>query len=173
MQTLAANVASRLLSDEQIAARIESVADARYFAERRVPKGIFQLFEAGSGSNLTMRENRRAFEQVMFRPRAAVFHRERDLRTTVLGHEVSMPVIVSSVGFLSIGHQEGEAGVARAAGAAGAIQFLSGVTNTPIEDVIADASGPVFYQLYYIGGREASAPIIERAKAAGAAGLVI
>jgi len=48
-----------------------------------------------------------------------------------------------------------------------------GVTNTPVEEVIAAATGPVFYQLYYIGGREASAPIIERAKAAAAAGLVI
>jgi isopentenyl diphosphate isomerase/L-lactate dehydrogenase-like FMN-dependent dehydrogenase len=120
-----------------------------------------------------MRENERSFQDVMFRPRAAVFHPERDLRTTVLGHELSMPVIVSSVGFLSIGHPDGEAGVARAAGGAGTIQFLSGVTNTPVEDVIAAASGPVFYQLYYIGGREASAAIIERAKAAGAAGLVI
>ena len=173
MKALATDVVSRFLSDEEVATRIQSVADAHYFAERRVPKGIFQMFEAGSGSNVTMRENRRAFEEVMFRPRAAVFHRERDLRRTVLGHEISMPVIVSSVGFLSIGHPDGEAGVARAAGAAGTIQFLSGVTNTPVEDVIAAASGPVFYQLYYIGGREASAPIIERAKAAGAAGLVI
>jgi isopentenyl diphosphate isomerase/L-lactate dehydrogenase-like FMN-dependent dehydrogenase len=173
MKAFATDIVSRFLSDEQIASRLQSVADARYFAERRVPKGIFQMFEAGSGSNVTMRENRRAFEEVMFRPRAAVFHPERDLRTTVLGHEISMPVIVSSVGFLSIGHQDGEAGVARAAGAAGTIQFLSGVTNTPVEDVMAAASGPVFYQLYYIGGREASAPIIERAKEAGAAGLVI
>jgi pre-mycofactocin synthase len=173
MKALATDVVSRFLSDEEVATRIQSVADAHYFAERRVPKGIFQLFEAGSGSNVTMRENRRAFEEVMFRPRAAVFHRERDLRTTVLGHEISMPVIVSSVGYLSIGHPDGEAGVARAAGAAGTIQFLSGVTNTPVEDVMAAASGPVFYQLYYIGGREASAPIIERAKEAGAAGLVV
>ncbi|MDQ3778233.1 MAG: alpha-hydroxy-acid oxidizing protein [Actinomycetota bacterium] len=173
MKAFATDVISRFLSDEQVATRMQSVGDAHYFAERRVPKGIFQMFEAGSGSNVTMRENRRAFEEVMFRPRAAVFHRERDLRTTVLGHELSMPVIVSSVGFLSIGHPDGEAGVARAAGAAGTIQFLSGVTNTPVEDVIAAASGPVFYQLYYIGGREASGPIIDRAKAAGAAGLVI
>jgi isopentenyl diphosphate isomerase/L-lactate dehydrogenase-like FMN-dependent dehydrogenase len=173
MKAFAADLVARFLSDEQVAARMQSVGDAHYFAERRVPKGIFQLFEAGSGSNVTMRENRRAFEEVMFRPRAAVFHPERDLRTTVLGHEISMPVIVSSVGFLGIGHPDGEAGVARAAGAAGTIQFLSGVTNTPVEDVIAAASGPVFYQLYYIGGREASAPIIERAKAAGAAGLVL
>jgi len=167
------DVVSRFRSDEQIASRIQSVADAHYFAERRVPKGIFQMFEAGSGSNVTMRENQRAFEEVMFRPRAAVFHRERDLRTTVLGHEISMPVIVSSVGYLGIGHPDREAGVARAAGAAGTIQFLSGVTNTPVEEVIGAASGPVFYQLYYIGGREASAAIIERAKEAGAAGLVV
>jgi isopentenyl diphosphate isomerase/L-lactate dehydrogenase-like FMN-dependent dehydrogenase len=173
MKAFAMDLASRFLSDDQVAARMQSVADAHWFAERRVPAGIFQMFEAGSGSNVTMRENRRAFEEVMFRPRAAVFHPERDLRTTVLGHELSMPVIVSSVGFLSIGHTDGEAGVARAAGAAGTIQFLSGVTNTPVEEVIAAASGPVFYQLYYIGGREASAPIIERAQAAGAAGLVV
>jgi pre-mycofactocin synthase len=81
--------------------------------------------------------------------------------------------IVSSVGFLKTGHQDGEAGVARAAGAAGTIQFVSGVTNTPIEEIMAAATGPVFYQLYYIGGREASAPIIERAKAAGVSGLVL
>jgi isopentenyl diphosphate isomerase/L-lactate dehydrogenase-like FMN-dependent dehydrogenase len=173
MKALTADVVSRFLSDEQVATRMESVGDAHYFAERRVPRGIFQMFEAGSGSNVTMRENRRAFEEVMFRPRAAVFDPGRELSTTVLGHEISMPVIVSSVGFLSIGHPDGEASVARAAGAAGTIQFLSGVTNTPVEEVIAAASGPVFYQLYYIGGREASAPIIERAKAAGAAGLVI
>ena len=170
---IATEIVSRFLSDEQIASRIESVADARYFAERRVPKGIFQMFEAGSGSNVTMRENRRAFEEVLFRPRAAVFHRKRELGTTVLGHDISMPVIVSSVGFLKTGHQDGEAGVARAAGAAGTIQFVSGVTNTPIEEIVAAATGPVFYQLYYIGGREASAAIIERAKAAGVSGLVL
>ena len=84
-----------------------------------------------------------------------------------------MPAIVSSVGFLQVGHRDGEAGVARAAGDAGTIQFVSGVTNTPIEEIMAAASGPVFYQLYYIGGREASAPIIERVKRAGVSGLVL
>ena len=156
-----------------LATRIQSVQDARDFAERRVPKGIFQMFEAGSGSNATMEANERVFREVMFRPRAARFSPERDLRTTVLGHEISMPVYVSSVGFLKIGHRDGEAGVARAAGAAGTIQFVSGVTNTPIEEIMAAASGPVLYQLYYVGGRDASAPIIERVAEAGVAGLVL
>jgi isopentenyl diphosphate isomerase/L-lactate dehydrogenase-like FMN-dependent dehydrogenase len=160
-------------SDVTAAAKIGSVADARELAERRVPKGIFQMFEAGSGSNATMDENAQAFRDVMFRPRAAVSTARRDLRTSVVGHEIAMPAIVSSVGFLQVGHRDGEAGVARAAGDAGTIQFVSGVTNTPIEDIMAAASGPVFYQLYYIGGREASAPIIERAKRAGVSGLVL
>src|SRR3954470_13425801 len=159
--------------DVKTAEQIESVADARDLAARRVPKGVFQMFEAGSGSNATMEENAKAFRDVMFRPRAAVFAPERDLRTTVLGHEISMPAIVSSVGFLAVGHRDGEAGVARAAGDAGTIQFVSGVTSTPIEEIMDAASGPVFYQLYYIGGREASAPIIERVKRAGVSGLVL
>ena len=153
--------------------RIQSVEDARLLAKRRVPKGIYQMFEAGSGSNVTMQRNTEVFQEVLFRPRGAVFHPERDLSTTVLGHRISMPAIVSSVGFLKTGHRDGEAGVARAAGAAGTIQFVSGVTSTPIEEIMAAATGPVFYQLYYVGGREASAPIIQRAKAAGVKGLVL
>jgi len=154
-------------------ARIQSVEDARYFAKRRVPKSLFQLFEAGSGAGVTARLNEKAFEDVLFRPRAAVSHPQRELGTTVLGHEISMPVIVSSVGALNVGHRDGEVGVARAAGAAGTIQFVSGATTSPIEAIVASATGPVFFQLYFVGGREASAPIIERAKRAGVDALVV
>src|SRR5690606_1617089 len=99
--------------------KIQSVEDARLLAKKRLPRGIFQMFEAGSGSNVTAERNVEVFEEVMFRPRGAVFHSERELATTVLGHRISMPAIVSSVGFLKAGHPDGEAGVTRAAGAAG------------------------------------------------------
>ncbi|WP_262246716.1 alpha-hydroxy acid oxidase [Parapedobacter soli] len=158
---------------KNISSKILSVEDARYFAKKRVPAGIYQMFEAGSGSNVTAEDNVKAFEAVRFRPRNAVFHPEYDISTTVLGHKISMPAIVSSVGFLATGHIDGEAGVARAAGKAGTIQFVSGVTGTPIEKIMEAATGPVFYQLYYIGGRDASAPIIERVKKAGVSGLIL
>lgn len=158
---------------KNIESKILSVEDARYFAKKRVPAGIFQMFEAGSGSNVTAEDNVKAFEAVRFRPRNAVFHPEYDISTTILGHEVSMPAIVSSVGFLGVGHTDGEAGVARAVGKAGTIQFVSGVTTTPIEEIMENATGPVYYQLYYIGGRDASASIIERVKKAGVSGLVL
>lgn len=153
--------------------RIQSVEDARYFARRRVPKSVFQMFEAGSGSNVTAERNVEAFEAVMFRPRGAVSLPERELRTAVLGHAISMPALVSSVGFLGIGHPDAEPGVARAAGEADTIMFVSGATSTPIEEIMRDAAGPIFYQLYYVGGRDASASIIDRVKRAGVDGLVL
>ena len=156
-----------------VASRIESVSDARYLAERRLPKSLFQMFEAGSGSDVTLRGNVQAFQEVMFRPRGAVFAPRRELARSVLGQSISLPVIVSPVGGLGLGHRDGEPGVARAAGKAGTIMVVSGACATPIEQIMAAASGPVFYQLYYFGGREASAAIIERVKRAGVSGLVI
>ncbi len=158
---------------KNIESKILSVKDAKYFAKKRVPKSIFQMFEAGSGSNVTAQRNVEAFEKVMFRPRNAVFNHKHDISTTVLGHKISMPAIISSVGFLGIGHMDGESGVARAAGEAGTIQFVSGVTSQPIEQIMDAATGPVYYQLYYMGGRDASASVIERVKKAGVDGLVL
>ncbi|SFO32984.1 L-lactate dehydrogenase (cytochrome)/(S)-2-hydroxy-acid oxidase/(S)-mandelate dehydrogenase [Pseudonocardia ammonioxydans] len=91
--------------------RIQSVADARDLARRRVPASVFQMFEAGSGSDITARRNEEVFSEVLFRPRNAVSLPEHDISTTVLGHRISMPLIVSSVGFLGVAHSDGEAGV--------------------------------------------------------------
>ena len=156
-----------------VTARIQSVEDARELARRRLPKGIFQYYDGGSGSDVTTRANLAAFEQVLFRPHVARWYPERDLRTTICGHDVSMPVGLSSCGQLAIGHRDGECGVARAAGAAKTLMFVSGATSTPIEEIMAAASGPIFYQLYYLGGREASEAIVERVKRAGVQGLVL
>ena len=156
-----------------VTARIRSVDDARELARRRVPKGIFQYYDGGSGSDVTTRANLAAFEQVLFRPHVARWYPERDLRTTICGHELSMPVGLSSCGQLAIGHRDGESGVARAAGAARTLMFVSGATSTPIEEIMAVATGPIFYQLYYLGGRERSEAILERVKRAGVQGIVL
>jgi len=153
--------------------KINSVADARYFARRRAPKSIFQLFDAGSGPSITARLNEKAFEDVLFKPPAAVFHPHRSISTRVFGHNIAIPVILSSVGALKAGHQDGELAATHAAGVNGTIQFVSGVTTTSIEDIVAEATGPVYQQIYFIAGREATAPMIERARDAGAAGIVL
>lgn len=87
------------MTNKSAAQKIQSVEDVRLLARRRLPASIYQMFEAGSGSNLTAIRNEEAFRDIMFRPRNGVFYPAPDISTTVLGHKISMPAIVSSVGF--------------------------------------------------------------------------
>jgi isopentenyl diphosphate isomerase/L-lactate dehydrogenase-like FMN-dependent dehydrogenase len=153
---------------------ITSVADGLHYARRRLPKTVMNSFENGAGELATVRANERAFDELMFLPRGGDYPRDRSAATTILGHSVDVPLIASSIGALGLAHPDGEAGVARAIGAAGGIQFVSTFTSTPIEDITRAASGPVYYQVYYLGGgREQTSAMIERARRAGCAGLVL
>jgi isopentenyl diphosphate isomerase/L-lactate dehydrogenase-like FMN-dependent dehydrogenase len=150
-----------------------SVDDAKTLAVRRLPKSLVYQVEAGTGLATTIAANLRAFEEVTFRPRVAVSFPERNLKTTILGHEISMPVITAPTGNIRIYNREGEPGVARAADAAGTIACFSAFTGYPIEEVAAASKGPVFFQLYYVGGRNNVPAMIERAKSAGVKALIL
>jgi isopentenyl diphosphate isomerase/L-lactate dehydrogenase-like FMN-dependent dehydrogenase len=152
---------------------IQNFEDARYFAHRRLPRFLYHRYEAGSAQGLTLERNVAAFEEVQFRPKAATFSSKRDLRTTVLGTEVSMPVLLAPIGVLRIGHVAGETGAAVAAGAAGTVSVVSSSTGTPIEEICAAATGPIFYQLHYFGGRQSAESMIERAKQSGCKALIV
>lgn len=155
------------------AAGITNVEDARYLAERRVPRLIADYMRAGTGTRSTLRANTEAFDEITFRPRVAVRNPVRDLRTTVLGHEISMPVMIAPTGGGRLVHPEGERAGARAAGGAGTIQWVTTFSGTTIEEITADAGGPIFFQLYYPGSREAAGDLIDRARACGCEALVL
>ena len=153
--------------------RLTSVADGLHLARRRVPPAVLQQFVNGAGDLTTHDRNVQAFREVFFRPRHGRFHERRDLRTTVLGHDLAIPLVASSISALGLGHPDGEAGVARAIGDAGGIQFVSAVCSQPIEQIMAAATGPVYFQPYFFGtGRAGVEATIERVRAAGCTGLV-
>jgi isopentenyl diphosphate isomerase/L-lactate dehydrogenase-like FMN-dependent dehydrogenase len=102
-----------------------------------------------------------------------VKHAEIDLATTLLGHTISMPVIAAPVGSLRTLWPRGEAVAARAVGDAGTISCLSTLTGTALEEVRAASSGPCWFQLYLVGGRDVAERAIARAKAAGYDALVL
>jgi isopentenyl diphosphate isomerase/L-lactate dehydrogenase-like FMN-dependent dehydrogenase len=153
--------------------RVVCVEDLRLLARRRVPRAVFDYIDGGAEGEVTLRENRRAFEDVTFRPRHAVEVSGCDLRTRVLGLDLSLPFLLAPVGYSRLMSPGGEVAAARAAGEAGAGYVLSTISGHRLEDVKAGASGPVFYQLYLMGGRAAAEAVIERARAAGFAGLVV
>ncbi|MGE5125053.1 MAG: alpha-hydroxy acid oxidase [Betaproteobacteria bacterium] len=153
--------------------RVVNVEDLRRAARRRLPRVVFDYIDGGADGELTLRENCRAFEAVRFRPRCAVATAGCDLRTTVLGIPLSMPLLLAPVGSSRMFYPRGEEVAARAAGAAGTAYVLSTLSGCRLEDVAAASSGPVFYQLYLLGGREVAAATIERARKAGYAALVV
>jgi L-lactate dehydrogenase (cytochrome) len=150
-----------------------NIDDLRELARRRVPRIVFNYIDGGAESETTLRENRRAFDNVTFRPRHAVVVPNCELHTRVLGAELSMPVLLAPVGYCRIMHPDGEIAAARAAGKAGTASVLSTVSGHRLEDVKAATTGPMWFQLYLTGGREAAENAMQRALAVGYTALVI
>lgn len=150
-----------------------NIDDLRDLARRRVPRIVFNYIDGGAESEFTLRENRRIFDDVAFRPRQAVPAPNLDLRTRVLDTYLSMPVLLAPVGYCRVMHPDGEVAAARAAGKAGTAAILSTVSGHSLEDVKAATTGPVWYQLYLTGGRAAAENAMHRAQAVGYNVLVI
>jgi L-lactate dehydrogenase (cytochrome) len=153
--------------------RFVNVADLRLAAKRRLPRVVFDYIDGGAESELTLAENSRAFDRVVFRPRSAVATTGCDLRTTVLGHELSLPVLLAPVGSSRMFYPRGEVVAAGEAGRAGTAYILSTLSGCRLEDVRAATTGPAWYQLYLVGGRDVAAAAMARARAAGYSALVV
>ncbi len=150
-----------------------TIADLRRLAMRRLPRMAFDYIDGGAEREWTLRENCRAYEDVLFRPRSAVATSSVDLRATVLGTTIDVPFILAPVGSSRMFYPRGEEKAASAAGDAGTIYTLSTLSGCRMEDVKAATSGTAWYQLYLIGGREVALGAIARAKAAGFKALVV
>jgi isopentenyl diphosphate isomerase/L-lactate dehydrogenase-like FMN-dependent dehydrogenase len=153
--------------------RVVCIEDFRPMARQRVPKSVFDYLDGGAEGEVTLRENCRVFNDVTFRPRHAVALAGCDLRTRVLGFDLSLPFLLAPVGYSRLMHPGGEVAAARAAGKAGTAYILSTISGHKLEDVKAGSAGPVFYQLYLMGGRGAAEAVMERARLAGFSALVV
>jgi heme/flavin dehydrogenase (mycofactocin system) len=148
----------------------ETVAVAQRRAKRRLPKSVYGALVAGAEEGLTVRDNVAAFSELGFAPHVAGLPATRQMATSVMGIPISLPVIISPTGVQAV-HPDGEVAVARAAAARGTVMGLSSFASKPIEEVVA-ANPQTFFQMYWVGDRDAMAARMERARKAGAAGLI-
>jgi isopentenyl diphosphate isomerase/L-lactate dehydrogenase-like FMN-dependent dehydrogenase len=153
--------------------RVVNIDDLRRMAQRRLPRPVFDYVDGGAENEDTLRENLRAFGDIYFRPRTAVAFPDCNLRVRVLGQELSFPAILAPVGYSRLIHPQGEVAAARAAGQSGTAYILSTISGHKLENVKAASNGPVWYQLYLLGGRQAAEAAIERVRRAGYSALVI
>ncbi|CAN5586197.1 alpha-hydroxy acid oxidase [soil metagenome] len=154
-------------------ANVVNIADLRRLAKRRLPRVVFDYIDGGADGEVTLRENCRAFEDVIFRPRCAVGTSRTDLRVNILGMQLDLPFLLAPVGSSRMFYPRGESAAARAAGHAGTGYILSTLSGSRVDEVTAASTGPVWYQLYLLGGREVASAAIERARAAGCSALVV
>jgi pre-mycofactocin synthase len=149
----------------------ETVAEAQRRAKKRLPKSVYMALVAGSEQGVTADDNVAAFREIGFRPHIADLPRERAQATTVLGQDISFPVIISPTGVQAVS-PEGEVAVARAAAGADTAMGLSSFASRAVEDVAA-ANPKTFFQIYWVGDKDTILQRVERARNAGAKALIV
>ena len=149
----------------------ESVAVAKERARRRLPAPVYGALVAGSERGQSSADNEVAFTELGLSPHVAGNPAERSLATSVLGHEIALPVLISPTGVQAV-HPDGEVAVARAAAARGTLMGLSNFASKPVEEVVAAAPRTLF-QMYWTGERDIMIERMQRARTAGAVGLIL
>lgn len=149
----------------------ETVAEAQRRAKKRLPRSVYLALVAGSEQGITLDDNVKAFSEIGFRPHIADLPQQRDQATSVMGQDVSLPVLISPTGVQAV-TPDGEVGVARAAAQADTAMGLSSFASKPVEEVCA-ANPKTFFQMYWVGSRDRILQRVERARAAGAKGLIV
>ena len=142
-------------------------------ARELLPKMAYDYYASGANDEITLRENRAAYERIALLPRMLVDVSVRDMSTTVLGEPVSMPILIAPTALPGLAHPEGEIATTKAASAAKTLITLATLSTTSIEEAMAAATGPVWFQLYVFRDRRISASLVQRAEAAGCKSVVL
>jgi L-lactate dehydrogenase (cytochrome) len=146
---------------------INSIADLRELARRRIPRSMFEYMDGGSYEELTLARNRSDFDALLFRQRVLIDVARQSLAKPILGAPAAMPLVIGPTGIAGLIHRDGEIQAAQAAEAFGIPFCLSTVSICSIEDVRAATQAPFWFQLYVMRDRGYTAALVDRAEAAG------
>ena len=152
---------------------ITCIDDLKQIYRRKVPRMFYDYCETGSWSEQTFQENTSDFDDLYFRQRVAVDMTNRTTQSTMIGHEVAMPVALSPVGLTGMQHADGEIHAARAAEKFGVPFTLSTLSICSIEDVAENTTQPFWFQVYTLRDDDFMKRLMERARAAQCSAVVI
>lgn len=142
-------------------------------ARAALPPQTWDYYAGGANDEITLAENRRAFDDLSLRFRVLVDVSRRDLTCSLLGRTIPAPLIVAPMAFQRLAHSEGELGTARAAAALGLPMTVSTFATVSLEEVRAASNGPLWFQLYVHRDRAITAELVTRAAKAGYDALVL
>jgi len=142
-------------------------------ASEKLSQNAYDYYRSGSHDEITLKENRDAYNRIKIHYKVLVDVSKRELSTSVLNQNISFPVIVAPTAFHKMAHAEGECATARAAHKAGTIMCLSTLSNSKVEDVCANCNSNAWFQLYVFREREVTEKLVRRVEAAGCKALVV
>jgi isopentenyl diphosphate isomerase/L-lactate dehydrogenase-like FMN-dependent dehydrogenase len=161
----------RRLEQRRLAA-VAGYDDVRRLSRLKLPRAVFDTIDGAAGAEATLRRNREAFERVELQPRVLTDVATRETTTTVFGHKIAVPVMLSPAGGSRMAHREGERDAARAAGDAGTIFCVPTASNYALEEIVEVAQGPLWFQVFPWGD-DRLLELVRRVKAANCAALVV
>src|SRR5687767_15837339 len=154
-------------------ARAINIEDLRVLARRRLPRAIFDFFDGGAEDEVTLRENRAAFERVRLLPKVLVDVSKIDTSVEVLGKPAALPLAIAPTGGISAGRAGAELILARAAKAAGVPFTMATPSAFSIERVAKEVGGRLWYQLYCVRNVEFREKLVRRARDAGFEAILV
>lgn len=151
-----------------------NIGDLRRLARKRLPRAIFDFFDGGAEDEVTLRDNRAAYERVRLAPRVLRDVSKIDLSCEIMGGPSKLPLVIAPTGAIGIGWPGADIAIARAAAHYGIPYTLSTTATASIEAVAeAGGGGRQWFQLYILYDRDFTDSLVERARAAGYEALVV
>jgi len=150
-----------------------SLGDFESLAQERMSHLAFEYVAGGAADEITLRENRAAYDRIRLRPRVLVDVSRLDTRLSLLGQELPFPILLAPTAYHRLVHEAGELATVRGAGAAGAALVVSSFATTSVEEIAAAATGPLWFQLYVQPDRGFTRELVQRAEKAGCRALCV
>jgi 4-hydroxymandelate oxidase len=150
-----------------------NILEFEALARERMSSTAYDYYAGGAEDEVTLVANRESLRRIAIRPRVLTGADDVSTRIDLMGMSLSLPVGLAPTAFNKLGHPDGESAAARAAGAFGTFMCCSTVSSTPLEDVAAAATGPLWFQLYVYRDRNVTKDLVQRAEAAGCRALVL
>ena len=154
-------------------ARAVNIADLRRLAQRRLPRAIFDFFDGGAEDEVTLRDNRAAFERVRLLPKVLVNVAQVDTKASIFGREAALPLAIAPTGGISAGRYGAELILARAAKARGVPFTMATPSAFSIERLAEEVGGRLWFQLYCVRDLDFRKKLVDRAKNAGYEAILV
>jgi 4-hydroxymandelate oxidase len=154
-------------------APVFTLSDFELAARELLPHAVYEFIAAGAGDEVTLADNKAAFNRIKLRPRALRDVFEIDTHIELFGATLPHPVLLAPAGLQRLSHPDGEVATASGAGKAAAIFVLSTMGTATIEECVAASAFPVWFNLYWQSDREFNRDLVARVEAGGAKALMV